>query len=397
MKGVPPWMMMKGKGAPWGDSWMKGAPSWMSGKGWDGDMGMGMGMGMDAGWAAPAAEAPPAVLSISVDPSSQLPMQGFAPEAPAVSFDKNASIFSNGSHILSEIGVQVEIDHDAEWTKYPEVAQAVQQAGGEENCIAVAKCPSHFAWAVGLGAGWQGRERAAKVAICLALASVNVEQMTRLAQSYPDFGAMCVSAGLLSPDVCPPPAMGGYGGGGGSKKRSAPADWGPPAALAGGAGGDCPPIFWIEMPPTSSVVAQGLPPTGLVLLSGGSPYKQIFSHASSIYHEIVGMTGGVTIVDDPDWKNYPDVAETIKATPGGEENCIALAYSELAGIWAVGLASGKKPRLAAVQMAISLAYAQHSPSFPSTASSYPEFASLCEAAGIPLPEGVNAKRRATLW
>jgi len=151
------------------------------------------------------------------------------------------------------------------------------------------------------------------------------------------------------------------------------------------------------MPPTSSVVAQGLPPNGLVLLSGGSPYKSFFSHAASIYGEICGSMGGVTIVDDPDWTRYADVAETIKATPGGEENCIALAYSELNGIWAVGLASGKKPRTAAVQMAISLAFAQHSPSFPSTVSNYPEFASLCQAAGIPLPEGVTAKRRALMW
>lgn len=395
-KGMDAWMMGgKGMGMPWGDPWsmMKGGGG--GGCGWGGG-------GGGAGWGAAAApSSAPAVLNLAVDPSTQLPAQGFATEAPAVVWDKTATVFSSAANILQEVGADVQIEHDADWTKYPEVAQAVKQAaGGEEHCIAVAMCPAAAAWAVGLAAGWQGRERAAKAAMALALTAGNTEQMTQLSRTYPDFGAMCVAAGLLSPDACPMPAGGGFGGmggggggGGGGKKRSAPAaDWGPPA---GGSTGDGPPCFWIEMPPTSSVCVQGLPPTGLIVLSGGSPYKSFFSHAASIYSEM--CEGLVTIVDDPDWTKYPDVAEMVKATPGGEENCIAIAFSQVANVWAAGLASGKKPREAAVKMAISIALAPYSEKFPSVASGYPEFAQLCESAGVQLPEGVSGKKRAIAW
>merc|ERR1719210_1432047 len=126
-------------------------------------------MGMDAGWSAPTGEAPPPILSIAVDPTSQLPSQGFATDSVAVAFDKNASVFGSAAHILGEIGAQVEIDDDPDWIKYPEIAAAAKQATGEEHAFAVAKVPGTGALSVGLGAGWKGRERAAKVAISLAL------------------------------------------------------------------------------------------------------------------------------------------------------------------------------------------------------------------------------------
>jgi len=281
--------------------------------------------------------------------------------------------------------------------KYPEVAQAIKAAGGEDNCIAIAKCPGMGAWGVGLAAGWQGRERSAKAALCLALAASDSQNLNRLAQTYPDFGAMCVAAGMLPPDAVPAGGGGGWsgggGGGGGSKKRAAP-DWGPPIAPTGGSvAGDGPPVFWIQMGPQSSIVRQGnMPPAGLVLSSGGSPYKRFFSNAASIFSEIVGDPSAVTIVDDPDWHYYADVAETIKVTPGGEENCIAMAYSDVAGVWAVGLASGKKPRDQAAKLAISLALAPLSPRFPAVLAAYPEFAQLCEAAQIEIPGGPAAKQ-----
>lgn len=407
------WGGKGGKGgnyAPWDDPWAMNGGKYgpPAGKGWSGPP-AGKAWSepavASADWGGPPAPpaaghtwgpppATPMVLGIKVHPSSQLPAQGFSPEAPVVVFDKNATVFSCASDILGDLGHDIEIEHDADWVKYPEVAEAIKEAGGEDSCVAIAKSPSMGVWAVGLAAGWQGRERAGKAAIGLALAATDRANLERLAHTYPDFGAMCVAAGLLPPDAIP--AGGGVGGccggGGGARKRAAP-DWGPPAVPVGGrSAGDCPPVFWIQMGPSASIVQQGMPPSGLVLSSGGSPYKRFFSNASSIFAEIVGDPSAVTIIDDPDWKHYADVAETIKAAPGGEENCIAVVYSELAGVWAVGLASGKKPRDAAMKMAISLALAPTSPRFPAVLSTYPEFAQLCEAAQIELPGGAEAKR-----
>merc|ERR1712129_692922 len=121
---------------------------------------------------------------------------------------------------------------------------------------------------------------------------------------------------------------------------------------------------------------------GLIVPSGGSACKNWFSSASHGYNDMISDFGDITIVDDPEWQQYNDVAEVVKMTPGGEGNCISVAYSATAGVWAAGLASGNKPRLNAVKMAICLALAAASPNLPTLCANYPEFAALLQQAGV---------------
>lgn len=380
---------MGGKGA-WGgmDAWDSG---WtMPGAAKGGSIGGGFfGQGC-SGWPQPAATpmmgpAPPPILNVAVDQTSQLPVEGYLTEAPCISFDKTHGIFSCAKDLISEVtrdASDVVVDHDCDWQKYPEVAEAVKLAGGEENCVAVAKCPSQFKWAVGLGSGWKGREQAALVSLSVALAS-GTEKMPVLARKYPEFHSMCSAAGLLPEDD-------GFG----AEMMGMPQqyqEFAPqpvPQAVAGWEGGpmagtNCPPVHWIDLAPDSQIPMRGFPGSAPVVAYGGKEFKEFFSNAHYILSELIADVGQVMFTDDPDWKVFPEVAKAIEAA-GGEENCYCVATSETVGVWAVGLAAGKKPRESAAKMALALALTS-SPNVPNVVRNYPEFGTLMQAAGLEVP------------
>jgi len=411
-------MGMKGKGGGWDDPWAmkggKGFGGWGGGggfgfKGWGGGADKGWGGGKGKGWggapvsqgwggygkgAAAAASAGPSppILTLAVDASSSLPAEGYPAECIAMEFDKAMPVFGSAAHIFGELGAEVEIVDDPDWEKFPEIGAAAKTATGEDHSFAVGKVASLGIWAVGLGAGWKARERAIKLAVSLALLQNDPAQLARLAQTYPELGATCAAAGWIEG-----PAGAGKGGGaqasggGGGAKRKADEAW-----AAEPVAGETPPVFWVDMPAGSSISNQGLPGNGLIVISGGSAFKSWFSNAASIYNDVC-PADDITIVDDPEWATYGDIAEVVKATPGGEENCISVAYSSTHGVWAAGFASGKKPRDTAVKMAISLALAPYSEAFPVACNNFPELVKLAEQAGIPLPEGVTAKRAKGGW
>merc|ERR550532_3133066 len=60
---------------------------------------------------------------ITLTQPSQITMEGFPPQAPALIYDKAATIFSLAHHILQElvgdIAAQVQIIHDPDWEQFP--------------------------------------------------------------------------------------------------------------------------------------------------------------------------------------------------------------------------------------------------------------------------------------
>merc|ERR1719277_2230440 len=117
----------------------------------------------------------PSVLWITLNTASKILDDGYPPIAPVLTYDKAATVFSEAHSILSDlvgdISAEVIITHDTDWDVFPEVGAAVQQAGGEENCLGIAACPSQGKWAVALAGGKKGRENAGKLALALALAA----------------------------------------------------------------------------------------------------------------------------------------------------------------------------------------------------------------------------------
>jgi len=156
--------------------------------------------------AGPGVHQAPPLYFISLEgTNSKLLGEGLPSDAPAVYFVKDfADFYKRSGAILGQLGVNgteggdIEFEHDADWEIFPEIAEAVKQAGGEEDGLCVAKCPLKNVWAVGCAAGWRNRESAAKLAICVALAAAS-SQLEELTSSDPVFGRLCASVGLVEP------------------------------------------------------------------------------------------------------------------------------------------------------------------------------------------------------
>lgn len=154
---------------------------------------------------APAAAAAtadvPAVHFLSVGGDSKLVLAGLPAEGPAVAHSKQLKeFFSNAHNILSElvedISAAVTFEDDPDWKVMPEVGAALKEAGAEDNSYCIAACETHACWGVGLASGWKARESAAKLALAMAVAQ-NTGRMEELAQTYPEFGVVLATAGLV--------------------------------------------------------------------------------------------------------------------------------------------------------------------------------------------------------
>merc|ERR1711953_908487 len=109
----------------------------------------------------------------------------------------------------------VTIEHDEEWTAYPEVGPMGKQMTGEENCFAVAICMQHQVWGVGFAAGKKGREAAAKLALAISIASANPSLEAKIRNSYPEYSS------IQSNDAAAAGACMGMMGGAANRKRKA--------------------------------------------------------------------------------------------------------------------------------------------------------------------------------
>eukprot|EP00931_Biecheleriopsis_adriatica_P117688 TRINITY_DN93186_c0_g1_i1.p1 TRINITY_DN93186_c0_g1~~TRINITY_DN93186_c0_g1_i1.p1 ORF type:complete len:588 (+),score=142.09 TRINITY_DN93186_c0_g1_i1:67-1830(+) len=340
--------------------------------------------GAQDAWQAPQGDGgSPQVLNLQLSQESQLTSQGFPAEAPALTYEKAMTVFSSGHSILQElvgdIGAEVEIHHDTEWDTFPEVGEAIKAAGGEESCFSVATCPNQGKWAVGIAAGWKGREVSGKLALAVAiLAERGVPELEAMCRSYPELREVLVDMGLLRPRGGKRPAGGGYAppAGKGQSWQAAPQQsWqaGPPQGL--------PEFVIASLGPDARLVQEGMPSEGPCLYYD-KQLSEIFRNGNYFLQEVLGdsLDGQVAIVHDPDWEEMPEIGEAIKQA-GGEENCYAVATLPSQGIWGVGVAGGWKPRESAAKLALSVALAASSGETRHIARKYPDLMALFNAAG----------------
>lgn len=297
------------------------------------------------------------------------------PEAPALVYDKSQGLFSTADDVLGEvvedIKNQVQFHHDDDWTTFPEIAEFLQQHGVESS-YAIAVCPSFGSWAIGVADGWKNRERAAKVALSVALTGNAAPGMAH-------------GGGKHGGKAGGGKAGGGKGarkGGGGAlgQQHHQPA----PPAQGGG------PIMWISVP-HSSLAMSGLMPDAPVV-SHDKSMGDILSAASYILSDLVpNCENEVEIIHDPDWKTFPEIADAI-AQQGGEESCLCVASCPSQGKWGVGAAGSWKHQESTSKLALCIALVAGTDTIHAIQQSHPELAQACAMAGI-LPSGGGGGRR----
>lgn len=147
------------------------------------------------------------VLGLSVSSCSAL-SEKMSTTAPAIIHDKEfEACFSVATDLLWDLigkaSNHIKFEHDEDGDKFPEMKEAIVNAGGEDNCYAIAICEECSVWAVGIAAGWKNREKAAKIALALALAD-DKKIFNKCIQKYRDFALLAVCAELITADKVPP-------------------------------------------------------------------------------------------------------------------------------------------------------------------------------------------------
>lgn len=155
---------------------------------------------------------------------SPIVQSGLPSEAPAIAFDKNCDLFQISAQMLSELDNDDEacVVDDPDWSQFPEIGDALRRSGAPEIGLAVAELGSRQKWAVGLGTGPKGRDKAARLALSIALAMDEPQAMMYLGQNYPalvpfllpkkNSGAAPVPAPVSAPVMSPPAVKAGPGG-----------------------------------------------------------------------------------------------------------------------------------------------------------------------------------------
>lgn len=111
-----------------------------------------------------------------LDSSSVLVQQGFPDSGPVVLHDPEIQeVMSDSANILYELAEdaheQMSLHHDTDWTQFPEVGEALKAIGIEELALCVALCPGRAKWGVGVAGNQKKRSQAARLSLCLAVAS----------------------------------------------------------------------------------------------------------------------------------------------------------------------------------------------------------------------------------
>lgn len=168
----------------------------------------------------------------------------------------------------------------------------------------------------------------------------------------------------------------GYGTGlGGLAGAPAGAAKPKPAAVAAG-----PPVTWITLTEESTITNEGLPAEAPVVVFEKG--VSVFGEGSYILCDFLpNMDEEVEFIDDPDWKQFPEIASALRET-GLEENCNCVAFAKAQGKWAVGCAPGHKPRQNAAKLALSVALAVENPSVDVVCRGHPDFRAMLLKAEI---------------
>merc|ERR1712107_395911 len=133
----------------------------------------------------------------------------------------------------------------------------------------------------------------------------------RLCRNYHDFARL----------INVPPPIGGGDGGGSKKKKKRSAgsaeESGPPVPS-----GPHPPVFFITIEDGVQPAAQGYPAYAPAI-AHDKAFQSMFSNAGNIASQLLAGSA-VELVHDPDWKEFPEIGESLKRA-GAPEECYALA------------------------------------------------------------------------
>jgi len=359
---------------------------------------------------------------ISLPANAQFVQQGFPELGPALSYNSALQgLLSSSQAILRDLAGEsadaVVLIHDPSWAEFPEVGEALKQAGGDEECMCIAQSADPALWALGLGNKWKNREQAARLALSLALAA-STDMLANIESVHPDFLALCEQSSIMTGNLAD----------GGSavpevKRASTPpraraaarrypmsvaeplqelnaplqtAGWRAngsavplkpmPAAPAGGLTPqgklprDVP--LWIGLSAQDMPSAlEGLAPTALVISTEGKGRKGGF-YSSAV--QALGSLAGeeqVQYLDDANWEHFPQVGEALKEI-GSAEECLTVAVCSARDVWAVGVCMKGKDRYMAAKAALAASLALQLESIGEDAdlSEFPALADFVEEA-----------------
>lgn len=333
---------------------------------------------------------------MTLNESSSIVQAGLPDLAPAIVWDAGLqNTFSSSKNILYDLlgdsaDSEVQVTHDPDWETYPEVGEALKIICGEDHCICVATCPSQAKWAVGGGNNWKKREQAAKLSLCIALAA-NAEDLSTVSARYPEFAAICESAGITTDSMDPEAAARAAAavaaeeaawaktGKRRRKKAAVPEDgeddveFPPPvpdlpvaeAPAQAAPGDDSLPAklprdvpSWLTLQPDGVPdVVEALATDALVVATDLTSRKGLYNSTDSVLAALAGEhAGDVQFHDDAEWKNYPGVGDALKQLAKGEE-CMTVAVCMPKAVWAVGVGMKGKCRYGAAKLALATAMA----------------------------------------
>jgi len=327
--------------------------------------------------ATPAGETrqTPLVYYLQLPDDSNFVMDGMPVQGPAIVQEKQLSIYRSADEmlqiLLNDASSEVDIIDDTDCQQFPEVAAAFTQLGGDAISLTIAMCPSKGKWAAGFGGSPEAREAAARLALCLALEE-DAERVN-LAKTYPEFGELQAARAVSS---------------GGEPFR--PEDPVEPEAGAS-ADGLVPITHSLELPEDAGLIQDGFRNEGVAIEHDAS--MAIFRSGHSILEALVGNMRFVKITDDPDWKNYPDVAEAL-GIAGAESSCYCVAISPERKQWGVGTGDDLKSRESAAKLALSLMLVGSSDKLEDLVQTYKDFGALVDASGIVVSPPTKRSRAA---
>jgi len=345
-------------------------------------------------------------------PSCVFVQSGYPAVAPVVHHDAELQdLFSAANHILYDLAGdaanEVELNHDPEWSEYPEIGEAITALGFGEVSLCVAALPSRGIWAVGLASQQKKRIQSAKLSLCVALAA-NADSLSEIFAKHPEFVEMCSGAGINTDDLDfeNPGQSDEWLTGGQPTPEAAFEDEDPLAATleaeaaeeaaaleaaeaeaaalaaeeAAALDPDAEQESWapkkkkakvsqanqewkeetalardiphwmcpVEVPPQ----LDSLSPEVLVVAADASAKKSLYSHADVAVKTVLGdLAGEVEYVDDPNWSEFPGIGSALKLLAEKEE-CFVVAISPSHSLYAVGVAMKGKVRYSAAKVAL---------------------------------------------
>lgn len=288
----------------------------------------------------------PAVAWISLAEGSQLGSHGFGfpRDAPVVTYSSELKALEFSDVILNEIvgSVTTEIQIHHNMDDFPQVTLAVSSTAAKADiCIAV--CKSASRWAVGVNSQKNCRERAAKLALSVALAPLT-DQLPKLISSYPDF-AICVQEALEP----------------GSTQIG--------AGFSGVAPANKPQIPWVEpkqpierdiahrirfeVSGTLLPIMEKMLPDGIAVATDGKKRPKLYGRVDAVLKcLLIDPDTEVEYHDDPNMDEFPQIAEAVRGIPTDEIVSMTLAVCPCYGAWGVGLGSNYANRHKAARVAL---------------------------------------------